>query len=197
MGAKTEPRPLFLLWLGAHRMDRPSGGWEMGLAVQKQNSLPDQRFPRLSRPTPKELNDPIGSSFIANLGRPGGYLNGSVLRRSKWSGIEAATDARRPLAGPPPMTRTSHRHAINSAMARLAFRWFPHPRSPRRGDDDSKKNHPALVVGRGNRQMFDRLEAWPLAPLNLGFFHRQLQFRPTPEQGLQRTCSLDARELMA
>src|ERR1700730_5186399 len=53
------------------------------------------------------------------------------------------------------------------------------------------------LAGRGDRQMFNRLEAWPLAPLDLGFVHRQLQFRPTPEQSLQRTCSLDARELMA
>src|SRR6266511_3145611 len=45
--------------------------------------------------------------------------------------------------------------------------------------------------------MLDRLQARPPAPLDLGFVDRQLQFRPAPEQSLQRACSLDARELMA
>jgi hypothetical protein len=35
-----------------------------------------------------------------------------------------------------------------------------------------------------DRQMFNGLEAGPPAPLDLGFVHRQLQFRPAPEQGL-------------
>src|SRR5262249_57232096 len=45
--------------------------------------------------------------------------------------------------------------------------------------------------------MFNRLEAWRAAPLDFGFVHRQLEFRPAPEQGLQRAGSLDARALMA
>src|SRR5262252_1583059 len=54
-----------------------------------------------------------------------------------------------------------------------------------------------VLVGGGDRQMFNRLEAWRAAPLDFGFVHRQLEFRPAPEQGLQRAGSLDARELMA
>jgi hypothetical protein len=45
--------------------------------------------------------------------------------------------------------------------------------------------------------VLDGLKARPAAPFDLGFVHRQLQFGPAPEQGLQRTRSLDARQLMA
>ena len=44
--------------------------------------------------------------------------------------------------------------------------------------------------------MLYRLEAWHVAPLDLGLVHRQLESRPTPEQGLERARTLDARELM-
>src|SRR5262249_56745194 len=39
--------------------------------------------------------------------------------------------------------------------------------------------------------------ACALAPSDLGLIDRELQFRPAPEQGFERACSLDARELMA
>jgi len=45
--------------------------------------------------------------------------------------------------------------------------------------------------------MLDGLEARPLAPFDLGFINRQLQFRPAPEQSLQRAYALKARQLMA
>src|SRR3984893_12690428 len=45
--------------------------------------------------------------------------------------------------------------------------------------------------------MLDRLHACALAPFDLRLIDRQLQFRPAPEQGLQRARSLDTRELMA
>jgi len=35
--------------------------------------------------------------------------------------------------------------------------------------------------------MFNRPEARPAAPFDLGFVHRQLQFGPAPEHGLQRS----------
>src|SRR5262245_22238328 len=45
--------------------------------------------------------------------------------------------------------------------------------------------------------MFNCLQAWPPAPFDLGLVHRQRQSWPAPEQGLQRACALDARELVA
>src|SRR5262245_33040405 len=45
--------------------------------------------------------------------------------------------------------------------------------------------------------MLYRLQARPPAPADLRFVDRQLQLGPAPEQRLQRTGAIDARELMA
>jgi hypothetical protein len=46
-------------------------------------------------------------------------------------------------------------------------------------------------------QILNGLEARSLAPSDPGFIHRQFEFRPAPEQGVERAGALDARELMA
>src|SRR5262249_25159373 len=54
----------------------------------------------------------------------------------------------------------------------------------------------ARLTSHGDRQMLDRPQARPSAPLDLRFVYGQLQFRPPPKQGLERAYSLDACELM-
>src|SRR5262249_31110603 len=54
----------------------------------------------------------------------------------------------------------------------------------------------ARLTSHGDRQMLDRPQARPSAPLDLRFVYGQLQFRPPPKQGPERAYSLDACELM-
>src|SRR5262249_1501188 len=51
-------------------------------------------------------------------------------------------------------------------------------------------------TSRSDRQMFDRPQARPSAPLDLRSVHGQLQFRPPPKQGFERAYSLDPCELV-